>query len=201
MSNSTSSASDQFLAVHSSLAVLFYATIHLPTQVLGALYLVALLRAKGIHSKMKVILINNLIPDLLITVSSSFFYALHPLRAYVIGGRIISCVISSFGFSIGQLDNILATPLFAFAVYVFVKYGLKKLKWYAIAGYILASWGISVASVVPLAWNVESFRSSNGFCENDRSPRSVYFLLSVCPGFLFFACVLRPLSLSLTIVM
>ena len=49
--NSTSSASDQFLAVHSSLAVLFYATIHLPTQVLGALYLVALLRAKGIHSK------------------------------------------------------------------------------------------------------------------------------------------------------
>ena len=172
------------------MAVVLYVISYLPNKILGGVYLVALLRAKRIDSKMKAILINNFVPDLLISISGFGFYALHPYRAYSAIDRSQSCSISFITIFIGQLSNTLAPPLFAVAVYVFVKYNIKKLKWSVIICYIVVSWSISLIGVVPLAVDYEDVIIVDGFCEYSPDSLADYipFTLYVL-GLVFCICV------------
>ena len=107
MSNSTDSASNQFLTIEVSLSILLFTTLSIPAFVQGLLSIVALIRAQGIDWKMKVLMINILSPDLLNVVTGICYSALLPVRAFASSSNTFDKVTCFIGF----MANLIRTHL------------------------------------------------------------------------------------------
>lgn len=191
MSNLTSSASEQFLAIHSSLAILIFVIFYTSSLTLDVLYVVALVRAKDIRLKMKVLLINNLAPDLIVIVTVFVYLVLQPVRAYENNAsfRKVSCLIYYSLQAANQDGSILAPLLFAVSVYVCVKCSIKKLKWSVILTYISVSWSVTIAHAASTFLRPQGVGSANGFCTLDVGPGGVSFVIGFCVVFGLCVCI------------
>ena len=169
MSNSTSSASLLFLTINSSVAVALFVVMYLPALILGSMYLVALVHAKGIHLKMKVLLVNITLPDL-ITVSGLCFESIfQPMRSFVSNDRyLITCVLYYMATVIGQDGNGLLAAVFAVVVFWSVKYNIKTFKWKTIIACLTCIWVFTMAQATLVVVS-RSTRSTSGFCQVDLS--------------------------------
>lgn len=171
MSSTSTSNSSQFLTLQTSLAVLEYVLFYVPTLILGGLYVVALVRTKSIHLKMKVTLTKNFIPDLVKIVSATFALAMLPLRVYTSSAAFkkVTCVMFFNTYIIGQVGDMLASTFFVISVHFFVKLGIKKLKWHPIICFITVSWvAIAIGAIIHSAISGKITISINGTCALSR---------------------------------
>ena len=157
-----------FYGVNSALHLLYFVALPLPTIVLCAVGVVALLFAKDIQWKMRVALINVLIPDTISSLAGFFINFGYPIRVF--SGWGASCSVALSLFSVGIVGNFLFTPFFSIVVYVSMKYRIKKLKWWAIATFLILAWLALVLPGVLISADPEAnLESSSGFCTVDYS--------------------------------
>ena len=181
--NDTSFDSDQFLAVHSAIHVLLFIIFVSPVLVLCVLCIFGLLPAKDINWKMKVILINILVPEIIVSLSGMFYLLGYPIRVHVIdkddeGSTSVSCPLFLTLYNIAFLGNAFEGPFFVVAVFLFTKYGIKKLKWIGIVTYIAVSWVINTMCGVTISLLLgRKVTYRNGFCviQQDLSGIIVFF--------------------------
>ena len=168
MNNSTEPQA-VFPVLNSALHVLVFAVFGIPQFTITGMSILALLTAKDVNWKMKVVLINILVPELIVFLSGIFYNLGYPVRVFLIEGSStdaldVSCLIFLVLYSIAFLGNAFGGALFSVAVYIFTKYGVKKLKWIGIVSYIATTW------VINIMYNTSSFfsdfvvTSNNGFC-------------------------------------
>ena len=106
---------------------------------LDVLCVIALLLAKTLKWQIRAVLINSITADLVSEVGTSILYIGYPLRANLVA-NVSSCRIADGFVTVGYLSTSAAEALYAIVVYTFIKYGIKRLKWYVIVIYISVSW-------------------------------------------------------------
>ena len=170
--NNSIELSESFGAINSALHVLIFAVILVPQLTITSMSILALLTAKNVNWKMKVILINILVPDIIYFLSGFLFHLGYPVRFYLIKGNDtdaldVSCLITLALYSIAFLGNAFGGALFSVSVYIFTKYGVKKLKWIGIVSYIATTWVINIIyRIVLYIINLNNIEitSRGGFC-------------------------------------
>ena len=171
MNNSTEPQAN-FPVLNSALHVMILVVFGIPQLTISVISILALLTAKDVNWKMKVILINILVPDVIYFLSATFFHLGYPVRVYLIeendtDALDVSCLIFLVLYAIAFFGNAFGGALFSVSVYIFTKYGVKKLKWIGIVSYIATTWVISIMynSLAPtLNLNNIGITSRHGFC-------------------------------------
>ena len=135
----------------------------LPPFLLCLLCVLALVLAKDINAKVRLLLINIFTAEMLSSFSFFFMYLGWPGRFMNEEGT--SCKML---FSLHNLAGLLkfsGTSLYAVVIYIFIKHGDKKLKWHVIIPYIALTW-ILVTLTVGMPPYLEEYRAQNtrGFC-------------------------------------
>lgn len=178
MTDSDCSASLRFLIITSSLAVTRFVATYIPALILISSYLVALVRAKDIHLKIKTLLINLILPDLVLVIKAVFDLFFHPIRAFVGNERfLVTCYLNSYTAFVSQNGNSLMAALYAVAIFWTVKFNIKSLKWKAIIICLTAIWVFSTAQATILFFS-DFRRSENGYCLLDLTPLYVAVVVS-----------------------
>ena len=154
---------DLYFNVNTSAQVGLFFIAVLPTLILCLLCVVALLFASSINWQMRVVLINIFAADICTWLGLTVLFLGFPLRASVRMGGEWSCSVALSLFNVGPQQKFSITALYAIMVYVFIKYGPRKLKWYAIAPYIGITWVVAIAIGIFPYFNRSLF-NSQGFC-------------------------------------
>ena len=160
----------------------------LPPFLLSLLCVLALVLAKDINAKIRLLLINIFTAETLSGFSFFFMYLGWPAR--FINEEGTSCKIMLSLNSLTGLLKFSGTSLYAVSVYVFIKHGNKKLKWYIIVPYIAVAWTVVTTTVGVLAYLEEyGAQSVGGFCSaNIFSAPAIYRdgCLTYCRSHAFF---------------
>ena len=153
-----------FATFNSAIHIGVFLTLTVPKLVLNVLCIVALLFAKT-NRKIKVTLINIFAAETVFSIGLSVKYIGYPIRVSNVDASGISCDIRLGFLFTGYLTNATAITLYAITVYLFIKYGWKKVKMCVIALAIAVSWTVfSVIGIIMASPAVIVSFNSNGFC-------------------------------------
>ncbi len=131
--NSSTSFEDVLYTVSSSIFIVLF----IPATILYGICIMALLFAKGISYQMRILLGNVLI--------SRFFAGLLPqFFGFIAEYNPIVCKFNLGLINAGFLISLTSISLFSIMVYLSIKYGNNKLKWYIIIPSITVSWIVSI---------------------------------------------------------
>ena len=167
--------------------VSFFAILVLPSFLLCILCLLALFVATKINGKIRLLLINIFTANLLRWFAYFFFYLGWPAR-FILGDH-TSCKIYLSLYIMTSSLNFSSRSIFAVNVYLFIKYGEKKLKWYVILPFIITTWIIGTILGVPPYFS--EIITLNGFCASAKALSAVYIgtLVFFIIGTLFFLSI------------
>lgn len=138
----------------------------IPPMLLCLVCVLALVYAKEINIKIKVLLINIFAAEICYWLHLAVFYVGWPLRYTYDEDNLCKLFISIF--NVASLQKGAANAIYAINVYLFIKHGEKKLKWYVIITYIIVSWLLSTTTTGLLPY-LNDYGASNlfGFCRAD----------------------------------
>ena len=121
--------------------VSIFTFVVLPPFMICILCILALVFTKGLIVKIRVLLINILTAEALNWFVFFIVYLGWPLR--FITNEDISCKIYVSLFAIMAVLKFASTSIYGVGVYLFIRHGEKKLKWYVIIPYIVVTWTVS----------------------------------------------------------
>ncbi len=139
--NNSSSFENVLVTLDSSVNIILF-IFSIPTAILYGICIVALLSAKGVKLQMRILLINILM--------ARFSGAILPPAIVHLGAPaniitdVIVCKIVFALVFMGHLTGLTSITLFSIMIYLFIKYGDSKLKWYIIIPSIIMSWIVSI---------------------------------------------------------
>ena len=140
----------------------------LPPFLICILCMLALLFAKELNVKIRVLLINILTAEALFWFVYSIVYLGWPVR--FITNEDISCKIYLSLFVIIVVLKFASTSIYGVSVYLFVRHGEKKLKWYVIIPYIVVTWTVTSMTLGVIPYLKEYIVIPNkGWCIVDSS--------------------------------
>ena len=192
--NTTRIDRDLFAAINSTIHLGLFLFLNLPSIVLGALCIVALLLAKNTERKIKAAIINISAAEVTIALGTSIFYIGFPLRVTGHDPSAISCYLGTSVAILGFNANLIAIAIYAIEVYIFIKYNTRRLKWSVIVASITASWVVCLIISVVINSNIE-LGHSNGFCINTSETVPVMVL-----AFYAFSALLMLATMCIVIV-
>lgn len=123
-----------FYTINSTLQVVLFVVFHVPAIILNVLCIGALLLIKTVNWHIRATLTNILAAEIVTSISVSFFNIGYPIRVSIGNEFDYSCIIGLGLVVLGFLSNTTAVALYAITVYVFLKCGLRNLKWYVRTG-------------------------------------------------------------------
>ena len=164
----------------------------LPPFLLCLLCVLALALAKDINAKIRLLLINIFTAETLNWLS--FFIMYLGWAARFIDGQVIICKLFISLYVITGLLKFASTSIYAVSVYIFIKHGDKKLKWYVIIPYIAVTWTV-VTLTVGVPPYLENYGAQNvkGFC----IPNGIFSGPYIATGVLLTVGALFFLSIEL----
>ena len=163
-----------YFSLNTAAGVGLFLIFVLPALILCVLCVLALFFARGINWPIKTLLINIFASEICVWVGISVLFLGFPGRMRT--DEAISCSVSFSAVITGSLLRFSGIALYAIMVYIFLKYGSEKLKWFVIIPYLVASWLVSFAiSLVPFIG--DSRFEDNGFCDVNQD--SIWFKVSV----------------------
>lgn len=195
MASNFTDAEELYFSFNTAVNVSLFCTIIVPALTLHLLCVLALRFADAINWPVRVLLINTFMPDICMWIGLTVLLLGYPVRASIPGEGDFSC--NSFvGFIfVGVAQKYFSIALYAIAVYVFLKYGVQKLKWYYITQYLVLSWIVSV--VIGLLPYFDAFGVSEhyGFCEiSEKTPLFKGYITMIMVG----AFVLKSIIIVFT---
>ena len=154
-----------YFVANSVANIALFVFIALPMIFLCVLCVVALLIDKDINWSLRMILINIFAANISHWLGVTVLFMGFPVLAQREPDEAYSCHVAFSLFVTSTLGRFISITLYATMVYVFLKYGVKKLKWKVIIACIVISW-IYVLSVASLSYfpGFEVF-NNRGFCE------------------------------------
>ena len=155
-----------FFDANTAVSISIFTVLVLPPFLLCLLCVLALVFAKEINIKIRLLLINIFTAEALNWFCFFILYLGWPAR--FINEEVASCQLFISLRIITGLLKFAGTSLYAVSVYVFIKHGEKKLKWYVIIPYIAVTWTVVTLTVgMPPyleEYGIENFR---GICLAD----------------------------------
>ena len=175
---------DLFAAINSTINLGQFLLLTLPAIILNVVCIVALLLAKTIKRKVRAAIINILAAEMFNLLGSTILYAGYPIRVTNNDVLAASCptgiAISIFGLN----SDLLGIAIYAIAVYIFIKYDIRKLKWSVLITFITISWAVcfifSVALFFLIGRNLQ--KVDNGFCVFDDQEINTAIIISQLSG-------------------
>ena len=152
-----------FFDANTAATISIFTFLVIPPFLLCLLCVLALVLAKDMNAKIRLLLINIFTAETLSSFSFFFIYLGWPAR--FINEEGTSCKMLLSLNNLAGLLKFSGTSLYAVGVYVFIKHGDKKLKWYVIIPYIIVAWTVVILTV-GLPPYLEGYRTQNvrGFC-------------------------------------
>ena len=152
-----------------------------PALVLSVLTTLALLLAGDINKKIRALLINVFIAEIMVYVRLTITFLAFPIRQmFEIGDNVSAnlCRLQSAVSMIEIVSKVGSITLYAVMVYIFIKYNINKVKWYVLAIPIASIWVIAIGLSLPIglvridpATNVMVF---DGFCVETYDPEQEF---------------------------
>ena len=152
---------DQYFKVTVAVNSLLFTALVLPSLLLCLQCAVALIFAKEINSKIRLLLVNILVAEISKWISFTVYYLTWPLR--LLYQDTLSCKVFFSSFSVACSQTFTASSLHAILVYTFIKYGEKKLKWCVVIPFEAVSWLVTLV-LAALQYFNDTTITSNGFC-------------------------------------
>lgn len=159
-----------YFSINTAANVGLFFIVVLPTLTLCLLCVLALLFAEGINWPMRVVLINVLAADITYWVALSILFPGFPARARKLTDEDFSCRVVFSLFIVSAIQKFSSVALYAIMVYIFIRFGSKKTKWYVIGPYIVISWILSIGNGLPPYFDQFGIINNNGFCKNTSTP-------------------------------
>lgn len=199
--------------LYTGFELILYFGCTLPTTFLSATTIVALLVAKNMNKKIRVILINIFVAEIVLSLRLSATFLGYPIRQLFGLGEdfpIGLCNVQvSFGI-IGVLSKVGSITFYALMVYVFIKYNIKKVKWYMLVIPLIVIWAISIGFSLPVAVRARNpplnFAIFKGFCHENLEfaeefiSRSRQFLIQLIIGWILQAVICGGIIITFSIL-
>ena len=152
----------KYYDINTAVSISLFSILVLPPLLLCVLCVLALVFAKEINSKIRLLLINIFAVEICKWISYTLFYLGLPIR--LLYQDSVTCkLFVSFSFIAAQIFMAVA-----FYVYIFIKYGEKKLKWTVVILLLIVSWTVHIAAaIVP---SFDEFGSIMGFVRPIQTP-------------------------------
>ena len=175
---------DAFIAANSSIFVGIVFVIVVPSLILSVLCVVALLLAHTLNWPIRVALINIFAAEMCYWVALCILLLGYPTRARNPEGETISCRVYISFFTCAAHLKFTSVTLYAIMVYIFIKYGVRKLKTSAVIPSVIALWIVSIllsiSSYIP---GFLAIVNGNGFCigQTMSNARAVFLIIFLLP--------------------
>ena len=170
---------DLFAAINSTLHLGQFLLLTLPAMILNAVCIVALLLAKAIKRKVRAAIINIFAAEMMNLLGTAILYVGYPIRVTNKDVLTASCPTGIAITVLGFNADLLAIATYAIAVYIFIKYDIRKLKWSVLITVIAISWGVCfIFSVIFLGSNLNQ-EVDNGFCAFDNQEIKTAVLIAL----------------------
>ena len=177
--NLTSFDDSVIYIINPAVSISYFVFLCLPAIILFLLCVVALLLTKTININLRVILLNVFAAEISLLLGVTVLFLGHPARVQDEETVNYSCNFLLSAIFCGGIAKHPANSLYAIVVYIYIKYGLKKVKWYIIVLSIALTWVISLSvSLIPYT---SSFNivSNHGFCYREGQVTIPATILSV----------------------
>ena len=133
---------DLFAAINSTINLGQFLLLTLPAIILNAVCIVALLLAKTIKRKVRAAIINIFAAEMMNLLGTAILYVGYPICVTNNDALAASCPTGMAATAIGVNSDLLGIGIYAIAVYTFIKYDIRKLKWSVLITFITISWGV-----------------------------------------------------------
>ena len=177
--NLTGIDEDVYFVVSLVTNVSLFSVFVLPSLTLCLVCVLALILATEINLKIRVLLLNILLAEILNLLDYAIFYLGFPSRIAELAGDYSCHVFFHFAIVVG-IQKFTATAIYAIMVYIFIKKGERKMKWSVIISFIVLSW-ILVSGSVGIFPYIPEFEilAFNGFCSINSD--TLLFKISLIP--------------------
>ncbi len=188
---------DLYFAVNTAVNVAVSFIVVLPPMILCLLCVLALVFATDINLKIRVLLINVFVIEIISWLSYLMRYLLFPVQARILTDNTFLCSIIFSILIISGRQKFFAATFYAVKVYIFIKYGELKLEWYVILPSIIISWIIAMLFSISPYFSSFGVFNSNGFC--NVSPTGSAVIINaptlilqavVCLSIIIICCIL-----------
>ena len=125
----------------------------LPSLLLSFFCVVALIISGEINRKISLLLTSILTADIINCLCPALYFLGLPI-AHLLQTEGALCTFSINLLSIALTHRIPASTIYALNVYIFIKYGERGLKWYAVIPLISATWIYSIVFGIPYYFSV-----------------------------------------------
>ena len=188
---------DFFLAANTAAQLSLFILVVLPTFALCLLCVVALLIADTLNWPIRIALINVFSGELCYWFGLAVFFLGYPARAY--SPSPVSCQLSVSAFIAAALMKFPAVGLYAVMVYVFIKYGVGKLKLKVITPLVVVSWVFALVVCIGPYFPVFGQATADGFCvtESTITPSPLFIVIAVITVVVISACMCIIVTFSI----
>ena len=186
---------DLYYSINSSIQVGLFFLIALPALILILLCVVALLFAKSINWPIRIVLIDIYAAEICYWLGTTVILLGFPVRARLNNKEHLSCSVAFALFFSNSPLKFSATALYSITVYIFVKYGIQKVKLYAIILYISISWIASIGFSIFLFFAEFEVLNNYGFCDANSNSNNVVGVIIFIVQALILICIIIVFSL------
>ena len=187
----------KYYDINTAVSISLFSILVLPPLLLCVLCVLALVFAKEINSKIRLLLINIFAVEICKWISYTLFYLGLPIR--LLYQDSVTCkLFVSFSFIAAQI--FVAVAFYAIHVYIFIKYGEKKLKWTVVIPLLIVSWTVHIAAAIVPSFDEFGSMNNNGFCTSN--PDSILYkcFISAIAGLELLFLSIQLICSILTIV-
>lgn len=178
--------------VNPIVSVSYFALLVFPTLLLIFLCVLALLFANAINVNIRILLLNIFAAEAAQLLGPLVLFLGHPARVNDMESINYSCNFVFSAIFTGAFAKLPSTSLYAVVVYIYIKYGVKKLKWYVPLLFIVLIWTSSFTFGILPYLDVFRVVSIQGRCRTVSSTSPI--IISAVFGAVY------AVSISLTVV-
>ena len=155
---------DLFFTVNTAISIVFFFMLVLLPLVLCVVCVVALISAGSMDLKLRILLVNVFAAEISSWLYRTGLFLGYPFLFRAMSRGNIVCSIGISIYAVGGVQKFTSSALYAFNIFLFIKHGLKKVKWCALVPCIIASWLVAIVLGSATYWPQSGTESVIGFC-------------------------------------
>ena len=140
------------------------AVVVLPAVTLSIICSVAISFTYVINWQMRVTLVNIFATEVFHLLGYTVEYLAFAPRALDKENSLVSCRIFFSCIILASIQKFAAIVFYSIMVYLFLKHGVKKLKWYKISSSLVITWAVSITIGILAYFDHFEVFNNNGFC-------------------------------------
>ena len=159
--------SSLYFACNTAANILLFLVMILPPKFLCLMCIFALFFSREINSKIRLLLVNIFTAEICNWISYTVLTVGWPVR--FLSQETISCKMFIGSFIASGIQKFVSGAIYSVSVYIFIKYGDRKLKWKVILPIIISTWLVTIVISILPYFLAERVKNVHGFCSFDPS--------------------------------